>query len=93
MAPSPQPNDDERLLRELAQLLTSALGLSANPVQITPDETLFGGRLGLDSVDALQWLCALERERGIILTESELAQGALDSLSAVAQVIRARQGT
>jgi len=43
-----------RYLRELAQLIVSALQLEITAAEIEPDDLLFGEALGLDSIDALE---------------------------------------
>ena len=42
------------LIDELRQLLTNSLRLDRDPQTIDPDAPLFGGELGLDSLDAVQ---------------------------------------
>ena len=39
--------------------------LDINPADIKDDEPLFGGDLGLDSIDSLELVVLLEREYGI----------------------------
>lgn len=39
--------------------------LDVNPTDIKDDEPLFGGDLGLDSIDSLELVVLLEREYGI----------------------------
>ena len=63
----------EELLPRLKELLVSALrleGLSAG--EIADDEPLIGGRLGLDSVDALELVVAIEREFGLAIPGEEI---------------------
>lgn len=42
--------------------------LDVNPADIKDDELLFGGDLGLDSIDSLELVVLLEREYGIKIT-------------------------
>lgn len=50
---------------ELAQLLVSALNLeNVGPESIDPTARLFGGALGLDSIDALELALAISKQYG-----------------------------
>ncbi|MCB9638008.1 MAG: hypothetical protein H6727_03775 [Myxococcales bacterium] len=49
-----------RLLEELKALLIENLHLSIQPDDIDPDAALFGSGLGLDSVDAVELIVAVE---------------------------------
>lgn len=50
----------------IAQLLVDALNLEGiNPADIAPDAPLFGGGLGLDSIDALEIALAISQKFGV----------------------------
>ena len=54
--------------KELAELIVSSLNLEQTaPERIDPDAPLFGGSLGLDSIDALEIALAVSRHYGIHL--------------------------
>lgn len=54
--------------RELAELIVANLNLEGvQPAQIQPDAPLFGGELGLDSIDALELSLAISRRYGFQL--------------------------
>jgi acyl carrier protein len=54
--------------RELATLIVQNLNLdSVAPEQIDPDAPLFGGDLGLDSIDALEIALAVSKRYGFQL--------------------------
>ena len=61
--------------RELAQLLVRALNLDAvDPESISPDAPLFGneaGGLGLDSIDALEIVLAVQQKYGVELRAAD----------------------
>lgn len=76
-----------QLLAELGDLLVQSLNLNKPNPPIGPDEPLFRGRLALDSVDAAQWVAAIERRYAVEITDSELIGGALESLGTVADVL------
>lgn len=53
---------------ELATLVVECLNLdSVDPTQIDPDAPLFGGELGLDSIDALEIALAVSKRYGFQL--------------------------
>ncbi|SEI66067.1 phosphopantetheine-binding protein [Frateuria terrea] len=53
---------------ELATLIVQSLNLeSVAPEQIEPDAPLFGGELGLDSIDALEIALAVSKRYGFQL--------------------------
>lgn len=53
---------------ELATLIVESLNLEAvEPAQIAPDAPLFGGELGLDSIDALEIALAVSKRYGFQL--------------------------
>jgi acyl carrier protein len=78
------------LLQDLEALLRESLRLTSASPTLTPDEPLFGGRLPLDSVDALQWSVAVEQRYCCELSEGEIAAGALETLGQMADVLLAR---
>ena len=51
---SPASSDVSALLPEVAQLMVTALNLETSPEGIQPDAPLYGGDLGLDSIDILE---------------------------------------
>jgi acyl carrier protein len=53
---------------ELAELIVTSLNLeSVKPAEIDPDAPLFGGDLGLDSIDALEIALAVSKRYGFQL--------------------------
>ncbi|HEY5957532.1 MAG TPA: phosphopantetheine-binding protein [Polyangiaceae bacterium] len=78
------------LLRDLEALLRQSLRITAPCATLSPDEPLFGGRLPLDSVDALQWSLAVEQHYHCEISEREIAAGALETLGRMADVLLAR---
>ncbi|HEX6832579.1 MAG TPA: phosphopantetheine-binding protein [Rudaea sp.] len=54
--------------QELAQLIVTSLNLeNVKPDQIEPEALLFGGDLGLDSIDALELALAVSKRYGFQL--------------------------
>lgn len=53
---------------ELAELVVSSLNLeNVKPADIDPEAALFGGDLGLDSIDALELALAVSKRYGFAL--------------------------
>lgn len=58
--------------RELAELIVTSLNLeNRRPGDIAPDAALFGGELGLDSIDALELSLAIAKRYGVSLRSDE----------------------
>lgn len=73
--------------RELASLIVESLNLeSVSPDQIEPDAPLFGGDLGLDSIDALEIALAVSKRYGFQLRSDNPDNGRIfASLRALAE--------
>jgi acyl carrier protein len=75
----------EQLVPRLKALLVASLHLEGlAPESIADDEPLFSPRLGLDSVDALELVVALEREFGVAVPSEEIGGEAFSSVRALA---------
>jgi len=73
-------------------LLVDRLGVRCEPGAIDPDAALFGA-LGLDSVDAIELVVAVESELGVSLPDGEEASLVLHSVSRIVDhVVAARAG-
>jgi len=79
--------DRERTLAQVRQLLIASLDLKRPPEEIDPDMALFGSGLGLDSIDAVEIVIALETELGVKLEENTARQRALRSVNALVDVV------
>ena len=79
----------ETLYQELKELIISTLGLSdVTPEQIEDDSPLFVEGLGLDSLDALELVVALEEHYGIEQQlEGEEARKVFESIAALAAYV------
>jgi acyl carrier protein len=58
---------DAALLREVAELVVSALNLEVSADQVQPDEPLYGDGLGLDSIDILEIALVVSKHYGLQL--------------------------
>ena len=85
---------DERnaLIERIKNLMVENLMLQVTAADIGDDQPLFGpGSLGLDSVDALQLVVALEKNYGLKLADTEAARKTMQSVNTIAAAIRAHQ--
>jgi len=75
----------------IKQVIVDALHLEGLvPQEIGDDAPLFGEGLGLDSVDALELVVALEKEFGVRIQSHEVGKEAFASVSALAAFIHGR---
>ena len=81
--------DTEALEREVKEFIISTLKLEAvQPYDIVTDAPLFGGGLGLDSVDALELGVALHKSYGVrIDSKSEESRAYLSSVRSLVSLI------
>jgi len=77
--------ENENLIEELKALIVKCLKLEdILPADIDPAAPLFGSGLGLDSIDALELVVALEKTYGIRIPDEDVGKEAFASLSALA---------
>lgn len=67
--------------------------LDVNPQDIRDDEPLFGGDLGLDSIDSLELVVLLEREYGIKINNPAEGRKILVDVNRMAEYILANTKT
>ena len=76
----------------LRVLLVESLHLDGlDPSSISEDEPLFGGGLGLDSVDALELVVSLERDFGITVPSEDVGRDAFANLKNLTAFVELRQ--
>lgn len=85
--------EKEKLVTELKELIIKALKLEdMTPDDIDNEAPLFGEGLGLDSIDALELVVALEKTFGIKIPDEDVGRDAFGSVSVLADyVIKNRQ--
>lgn len=80
------------LRQKIKELMVENLMLQQTADQIADDQPLFGpGSLGLDSVDALQLVVALEKEFGLKIPDPAAARAILHSVNAMAEAVAANR--
>jgi acyl carrier protein len=68
--------NNEKTIDKLKKILVSQLNLKRAPESIGDDEPLFREGLGLDSIDSLEIIIAIEREFGIRIEDEQLKEPA-----------------
>ena len=80
--------EKETLVEELRSLIIKSLKLEdILPADIDPAAPLFGSGLGLDSIDALELVVALEKTYGIRIPDEDVGKEAFASVDALADYI------
>jgi acyl carrier protein len=80
--------NSEQLKGRLKQMMVDNLMLQISAGEIRDDQPLFGpGSLGLDSVDALQLVVALDKNFGVKISDQAAAKEALQSVNSMAATI------
>ena len=78
------------LQQRIKEVMTSNLMLEVTADEIGDDAPLFGpGGIGLDSVDALQLVVAIEKNFGLKITDQSKAKEILQSVNTIAAAIEA----
>ena len=81
------------LPERLKEMIVRVLRLEGvTPDRIPDEEPLFGGPLGLDSVDALELAVHIEEEFGVRLPEDAEGRTAFSSVASLANYIASQPG-
>jgi acyl carrier protein len=84
--------DTAALRSEIKKMLVENCMLQIPADEISDEQALFGpGSLGLDSVDALQLVVALDKNYGIKVPDPEAAKAMLHSISSMADAVQKKQ--
>ncbi len=82
----------EDLKAEIKRMLVENLMLQVTADEIGDDRPLFGPEsLGLDSVDALQIVVALDKNFGLKIPDAAVAKGVLQSVVTMAAAVAAHR--
>jgi acyl carrier protein len=86
-------NNSTELKAEIKRMMVENLMLQSGAESIADDQPLFGpGSLGLDSVDALQLVVALDKNYGLKIPDPETARKVLQSVNTIAAALEAHAG-
>jgi acyl carrier protein len=85
-------SEQNALKSEIRKMLVENCMLQIAPEEIKDDQPLFGPEsLGLDSVDALQLVVALDKNYGLKIPDPESAKRILHSITAMAEAVQSRK--
>jgi len=85
-------NTPSPLATQIKAMLVRDLMLQITPEEIGDDQPLFGpGSLGLDSVDALQLVVALDKNYGLKIPDAAVARKTMQTVNNIAAAIEAHQ--
>jgi acyl carrier protein len=80
------------LKQEIKRLMVENLMLQISPEEISDDQPLFGpGGLGLDSVDALQLVVAIDKTYGLKIPDPDAARQILQNVNTMAAAVAKHQ--
>lgn len=78
----------EELIEQVKQLIIDALRIEGmTPDEIGTDAPLFGDGLGLDSIDALQLVVAMEKQYGVVVADAATGTTVFRSVRSMAAYI------
>jgi acyl carrier protein len=78
----------DELIPKVKQMIIDSLRIEGmSPDEIETDAPLFGEGLGLDSIDALQLVVAMEKEFGVVVPDAATGTKVFASVRAMAAYI------
>ena len=81
-------NSNGTLKRDIKQMMVENLMLQLTSEEIGDEQALFGpGSLGLDSVDALQLVVALDKKYGLKIANPERAREVLQNVRTISEAV------
>ena len=84
--------DANELKQKIKSMMVENLMLQVTAAEIGDDQALFGpGSLGLDSVDALQLVVALDKNFGLKVADPAAAKVILQSVNTIADAVQKHQ--
>jgi acyl carrier protein len=80
--------NETELKQEIKCMMVQNLMLQSTAEEIADEQQLFGpGSLGLDSVDALQLVVALDKNYGLKIPDPETARKVLQTVNTIAEAV------
>jgi acyl carrier protein len=84
--------DANQLKQHIKEIMVENLMLQLTAAEIADDKPLFGPEgLGLDSVDALQLVVALDKNFGLKIPDPNAAKQILQSVNTIADAVQAKK--
>ncbi len=82
----------EALFTGIKSILVEVLGLEIGPEQIDDDDALFAHGMGVDSIEALEILEAIERRFGVKIRDDDIGLSLFQDVRSLAEVVEAELG-
>ena len=80
------------LKEDLKKIIVKELNIEdVIPEEIEDDEPLFGSKLGLDSIDAVELVFQVEKHFGVAIKDMKEGRPALQSINTLSKFIEARR--
>lgn len=86
--------NQDALKLEIKQLIVTTLNIKdVEPASILDDVPLFSGdnTIGLDSIDAIELIMAIQRQFGVRLDDQNLARNILNTINSIAEFVTAEK--
>ena len=80
------------LYDSVKKMIVKAVRLKIAPESIGNNQPLFGGGVGLDSLDALELVVALEKEFGVRIPDADVGRKVLVSVETIVKFIEDNSG-
>ncbi len=75
---------------EIARILVTSIVPGTDPAKVTPDTPLIEGGLGLDSVNLLELIVAIEEHFGITIEDEDLSIALIATVGSLAGYVRGK---
>jgi acyl carrier protein len=82
---------DREIYEQVKTMLVKDLRLKIAPEDIKDSDLIFGGGLGLDSIDALELVVALEKRFKVRITDAKVGAEVLVSVDTIVRFIKKEQ--
>lgn len=86
-----EKDNNLELVGRVKNMIVKAVKLKISPEAIENSNPLFGGGLGLDSIDALELVIALEKEFGVRIPDSTVGKKVLVSVDTIVDYIKEKK--
>ena len=85
------PPSDNGIVERLCGLVALTFDLPSDVLPLRPETRLYGAGLGLDSLDALRLVAALEEEFDITIDDTELSPSTFESIGSIVSLVRGKR--